>query len=36
MSVVVSVCVLVAGDDEANKVELVWIDICGKLTETLH
>ena len=36
MSLVVSVCVMVAGDDEPNKVEFVLIDICGKLTETLH
>ena len=31
MSHVVSVCVMVAGDDEPNKVEFVLIDICGKL-----
>ena len=36
MSLVVSVCVTVAGDDEPNKVEFVLIDICGKLSETLH
>ena len=30
------VCVMVAGDDEPNKVEFVLIDICGKLSETLH
>ena len=36
MSLVVSVCVMVAGDDEPNKVEFVLIDICGKLTETFH
>ena len=36
MSLVVSVCVMVAGDDKPNKVEFVLIDICGKLTETLH
>ena len=36
MSLVISVCVMVAGDDEPNKVEFVLIDICGKLTETLH
>ena len=30
MSLVVSVCVMVAGDDEPNKVEFVLIDICGK------
>ena len=36
MSLVVSVCVMVAGDDEPNKVEYVLIDICGKFTETLH
>ena len=36
MLLVVSVCVMVAGDDEPNKVEFVLIDICGKLTETLH
>ena len=33
---VVSICVMVAEDDEPNKVEFVLIDICGKLTETLH
>ena len=36
MSLLVSVCVMVAGDDEPNKVEFVLIDICGKLTVTLH
>ena len=30
------VSVMVAGDDEPNKVEFVQTDICGKLTETLH
>ena len=36
MSLVVSICVMVADDDEPNKVEFVLIDICDKLTETLH
>ena len=36
ISLVVSICVMVAEDDEPNKVEFVLIDICGKLTETLH
>ena len=36
MSLVVFICVMVAEDDEPNKVEFVLIDICDKLTETLH
>ena len=35
MSLAVSLCVMVAADDEPNKVEFVLIDIYGTLTETL-
>ena len=36
ISHVVSIGVMVAEDDDPNKVECVLIDICGKLSETLH
>ena len=36
ISLVVSIGVMVAADDEPNKVEFVLIDICDKLSETLH
>ena len=36
ISLVVSIGVMVAEDDEPNKVEFVLIDICDKLSETLH
>ena len=36
ISLVVSIGVLIAEDDEPNKVESVLIGICDKLSETLH
>ena len=36
ISLVVSIGVMVAEDDEPNKVEFVLIDTCDKLSETLH
>ena len=36
ISLVISVCVIVGEDDEANTVEFVLIDISGEFTETLH
>ena len=36
ISLVVSIGVMVAEDDEPNKVAFVLIDICDKLSETLH
>ena len=35
-SLVVSIGVMVAEDDEPNKIEFVLIDICDKLSETQH
>ena len=36
ISLVVSIGVMVAEDNEPNKVGFVLIDICDKLSETLH
>ena len=36
ISLVVSIGVMVAEDDEPNKVEFVFINICDKMSETLH
>ena len=36
ISLVVSIGVMFAEDDEPDKVEFVLIDICDKLSETLH
>ena len=36
ISLVISVCVIVSEDDEANTVEFVLIDVSGEFTETLH
>ena len=36
ISLVVSICVILGDDDEANEVEFVLIYICDKQSETLH
>ena len=36
MSLVVSICVILSDDDEANKAEFVLIHICDKQSETFH
>ena len=35
-SLVVSICVILGADDEANKVKFVLIHMCDKWCETLH
>ena len=36
MSLIVSICVILVDDDEANKVKFVLIHMCDKQSETLH